>query len=123
MIFKGFSRVFSTANNEQYDTIGAFWDEMSARFGMENLQGLGFNWTSDTIEYAIGLKTGEAGNALVIPCAEYKEIALPDDGWTKKRGRAEMLSELYDEVYLDGPLKYEIEVFYKNGDCEILFCR
>ena len=29
MKFVGIRRVFSTKNEEQYETIGAFWDEMS----------------------------------------------------------------------------------------------
>ena len=37
MKFIGISRVFSTINNEQYKTIGAFWDELSEKYGMENL--------------------------------------------------------------------------------------
>ena len=56
MKFIGISRVFSTINNEQYKTIGTFWDELSEEYGMENLRGLGYNWTDDTIEYVIGLK-------------------------------------------------------------------
>ena len=55
MLFKGISRVFSTENEAQYQTIGAFWDEMSGIYGLENLRGLGYNWTKDTIEYVIGL--------------------------------------------------------------------
>ena len=54
MIFEGISRVFSTVNEQQYETIGAFWDELSAQYGLENLRGLGYNWTPDTIEYVIG---------------------------------------------------------------------
>ena len=59
MVFNGISKTFSTENNRQYETIGAFWDELSAIYGRENLRGLGYNWTSDTIEYVIGLRQGE----------------------------------------------------------------
>ena len=35
---------------------------------------LGYNWTTDTIEYVIGLKHGVIENA---NCS----VALPDSGW------------------------------------------
>ena len=49
MVFNGISKVFSTKDNRQYETIGAFWDELSKEYGRENLRGLGYNWTTDTI--------------------------------------------------------------------------
>ena len=58
MRFTGHKRTFSTLNEAQYAEIDAFWDAMAARFGRENLRGLGFGWTGTTIEYAIGLKRG-----------------------------------------------------------------
>lgn len=36
MEFKGISRTFSTIDEKQYETIGAFWDEMSGIYGREN---------------------------------------------------------------------------------------
>ena len=62
MKFSGISKVFSTVDREQYETIGAFWDELSEKYGMENLRGLGYNWTDNSIEYAIGLKDGAIDN-------------------------------------------------------------
>ena len=56
MFFKGYSKVFSTLDNKQYDLIGEFQDEMTEKYDIENLRGLGFNWTETTIEYVIGLK-------------------------------------------------------------------
>ncbi len=56
MVFTGISRVFFIKNNAQYETIGVFRDEMSDIYGMENLRGLGYNRTEDSIEYVIGLK-------------------------------------------------------------------
>lgn len=58
MKFVGIKRVFSTKNEGQYATIGAFWNEMSAKYGVDNLMGLGCNWTDNSIEYVIGLKNG-----------------------------------------------------------------
>ena len=116
MLFKGISRVFSTENEAQYQTIGAFWDEMSGIYGLENLRGLGYNWTKDTIEYVIGLKEGTIGGT---NC----EVVLPDDGWTTVRGRTDDLGRIYDRIYADGRLTYEIETFTEEGDCEIRYYR
>ena len=74
MLFVGTSRDFSLLNEDQYNTIGAFWDELAAIYGLENLAGLGYLWQNGMISYAIGLKDG------VIEGADL-EIDLPDDGW------------------------------------------
>ncbi len=116
MVFKGIGRTFSTENRQQYETIGAFWDELSAKYGLENLQGLGYGWTERTIEYVIGLKSGEIDGTDRI-------VELPDDGWTTVRGRTENLAEIYEEIYRDGNLTYEIETFTDEGECEILYTR
>ena len=116
MKFNGISKVFSTLNNEQYKTIGEFWDLLSDKYGIENLRGLGYNWTSDSIEYVIGLKDGIIDDA---NC----NIDLPGDGWTIAKGNTDELSSIYDEIYKDGPLKYEIEMFSNDGKCEIWYIR
>lgn len=116
MIFTGISRVFSTVNEEQYDTIGGFWDELSAKYGLENLRGLGYHWTEDTIEYVIGLKDGIIEDA---NC----EAVLPDSGWVTVTGKTADLEQIYRKIYEDGNLTYEIETFTEAGDCEILFTR
>lgn len=115
MKFIGIRRVFSTKNEEQYTTIGAFWDEMSDLYGRENLMGLGCNWTSSSIEYVMALKNG------IIPEANY-EINLPDE-WTVVSGKTENLSSIYDDIYKDGVLLYEIEEFDDEGNCLIRYCR
>lgn len=116
MIFIGITREFSTHNNDQYNTIGAFWDEMSALYGMENLRGLGHFWTGQTIHYAIGLKVG------TIPNSNFS-IELPDSGWTETVGQTDQLAEIYDEIYKDGALQYEIETFNEGGSCKISYYR
>lgn len=115
MKFIGIRRKFSTLNEEQYDTIGAFWNEMSKVYDIENLMGLGCNWTDDSIDYVMALKDG------MIADADY-ETDLPDE-WTEVRGRTEELSMIYDEIYKDGPLLYEIEEFDDKGNCRIKYCR
>ncbi len=114
--FYGVSREFSTKNEEQYQTIGAFWDEMSAKYGLEKLQGLGYSWTEDTITYAIGLKDDMLDDYDV-------EIWLPENGWKAVKGRTEDLGRIYDSIYRDGSLTYEIETFSSDGNCEICFYR
>jgi len=116
MTFTGIKRVFSTQNEEQYNTIGAFWDKLASQYGRENLQGLGYDWTESSIGYVIGLKKG------IIPGADCTE-QLPDEGWTVVQGKTEQLGSLYDEIYRDGRLTYEIESFRADGSCEIRYYR
>ena len=52
MVFTGIGRTFSTENEQQYETIGAFWDSLSAKYGLENLQGLGYGWTDRSVRVA-----------------------------------------------------------------------
>lgn len=115
MQFIGIRRVFSTVGDEQYTTIGAFWDEMSARYGRENLMGLGCSWTNTTIDYVMALKTG------ILPEAD-TTLELPDE-WLQVQGKTEDLSAIYDRIYQDGPLLYEIEEFDNAGNCQIRYCR
>lgn len=116
MLFVGISKEFSLINEDQYNTIGSFWDEMALLYGLENLQGLGFLWKDNKISYAIGLKVGKIKDFNLC-------IELPDKNWTKITGKTENLKEIYDEIYKSGPLKYEIETFFENGDCEIKYYR
>lgn len=116
MLFKGISKEFLLINNDQYNTIGKFWDEMSLLYGLENLQGLGYKWDDKTIYYAIGLKDGIINDYNLC-------IDLPEVGWKIKDGKTDQLKKIYDEIYKDGPLKYEIETFYENGRCQIKYYR
>ena len=116
MEFKGISRTFSTIDEKQYETIGAFWDEMAGVYGREKLRGLGYHWNETSIEYVIGLSEGDIEGSNI-------NVVLPDDGWSSVIGRTEDLAEIYDRIYKDGPLKYEIEMFDDNGNCKIMFYR
>ena len=115
MKFIGIKRTFSTENDAQYQTIGAFWDETSAAYGREKLMGLGFGWTGNSIEYAIALKNG------IIPDADF-EIDLPDS-WTTVEGKTKDLGLIYEKIYQGGALLYEIEEFDDEGICRIRYCR
>ena len=116
MIYTGISRLFSTKDDRQYETIGAFWDELAKEYGRENLRGLGYNWTTNTIEYVIGLKQGDIDNA---NCS----VVLPDSGWTSIKGKTAELDLIYQKIYAEGTLTYEIESFTDEGECEILYYR
>lgn len=116
MEFVGISRTFSTIGDKQYETIGAFWDELSEIYGRENLQGLGYNWTESSIEYVMGLKDGVIEGQNIT-------VTLPDTGWECVSGRVDQLSEIYTVIYQEGPLKYEIEMFDDKGNCEIAYWR
>lgn len=116
MIFKGISKAFSLRNEDQYNTIGAFWDELALRYGLENLQGLGYRWADGNIWYAIGLKDGE------IQDGDFT-MELPDSGWVTVDGETEKLKEIYNEIYQSGALQYEIETFSEDGKCKIRYYR
>lgn len=116
MKFIGISKVFSTIDNQQFETIGAFWDELSKKYGRSKLRGLGYNWTKDSIEYVIGLKEGEIEHA---NCS----VTLPDEGWLTVQGKTSNLGKLYEKIYLNGVLQYEIETFSDHDECEIKYYR
>ena len=50
-------------------------------------------------------------------------VDLPDEGWTTVKGSTDDLSKIYEEIYQEGPLKFEIEMFNDNGTCEIWYIR
>ena len=116
MIFKGISKVIDLTNEQQYDTIGQFWAELAALYGLENLRGLGYAWQGNALFYAIGLKDGEIDDYNVC-------ISLPDGGWETVTGQTSHLKTIYDEIYQNGRLQYEIEIFYEDGTCEINYYR
>ena len=116
MVFKGITKEFSLLNEDQYNTIGDFWDEMALIYGLENLQGLGYKWENGKISYAIGLKNGEIADCDL--CMD-----LPNDGWTVANGKTDNLKEIYNEIYKQGALTYEIETFDSDGTCQIKYFR
>lgn len=116
MLFNGISRVFNLSDDCQYEDIGQFWDEMAMLYGLENLRGLGYAWQDNTMFYAIGLKEGNIKGYNVC-------ILLPDEGWSTMKGQTDCLKTIYDEIYQDGCLQYEIEMFYEDGTCEIIYYR
>ena len=116
MRFTGIAKEFSLLNEDQYNTIGGFWNEMASLYDLENLQGLGYKWANNKIFYAIGLKIGDIKDYNLC-------IELPDTDWIIVNGETKKLKEIYDEIYKFGSLKYEIETFYENGKCQIKYYR
>lgn len=116
MIFVGIGKDFCLTNEQQYDTIGQFWDELALQYGLENLQGLGYRWKDNKISYAIGLKNGCIDGCNL-------RIELPGQGWATVKGKTDQLKQMYDEIYKEGILQYEIETFDENGNCEIKYYR
>jgi ribosomal protein S17 len=58
-----------------------------------------------------------------LPENRHKQIKLPDDGWVIVNGKTDNLKEIYDKIYLDGPLTYELETFTNDGNCTIKYYR
>lgn len=50
------------------------------------------------------------------------EIDLPDE-WNSVYGRIEELADIYNDIYKDGALFYEIEEFDDEGNCQINYYR
>ena len=99
MKFIGIRRVFSTQNEVQYTTIGAFWDEMSKIYGIEKLMGLGCNWTDNSIEYVMALKQG------IIENANYADIAIGN--YNTKYNKKSFLASLHSFWF-----KYNIPIMF-----------
>ena len=127
MVFRGVSLKFSTKDEVQYEAIGQFWDYLSTLYPRESLRGLGFNWTANQIEYVIGRRDNAPVKPEEIrkryPGAVVKEILLPEKGWQVCNGSTDRLSELYEEIYKEGALTYEIETFCEDGSCQVAVCR
>jgi len=124
-----FSLVFDCAHGEQYESIGNFWDFMRKTFTTCKLEGLGFNWKDDTLEYVIGsskdlqietvLKEKIFYVTKQYPKALIKSIDIPNNNWKKYSDRTERLGKLYADIYKDGVLDYEIETFFDDGTCSV----
>ena len=116
MLFIGVFKEFSLKEEEQYNIIGLFWDEMSMLHGLEKLQGLGYKWEDEKIFYAIGLKNGLIDNS------NFK-LELPDNGWIVVKGKTDDFKKFYDRIYIEGPIKYEIQILTEEGNCQIKYYR
>jgi predicted transcriptional regulator YdeE len=128
MTFKGIQIRFDCAGNQQYEAIGGFWDCMTGLYPGCALKGVGYNWSNDCLDYAIGgfgdeTHYDETALRERFPNAKYMEIQLPDSGWQVFHCELDRLSDLYNEIYKDGALLYEIEEIQPNGHCVISIIR
>lgn len=128
MTVTGFMIKFSCGNGEQYERIGAFWKAMSDCYPLETLDGIGYGWENDTLNYMIGRIDSELPNDITplkefFPQAQYAKIQLPDEGWISYRGKTDALDQLYAKVYQEGPLDFEIENFHEDGTCMVRIFR
>ena len=128
MIFKGIKIRFDCTNNQQYKTIGEFWKYMIGMYPNDTLKGVGCNWYDDCLDYIIGdfAITHNYDMRIITdyyPNAEYVEINLPDEGWQIYHCELDELSNLYEEIYKDGALEYEIEEIKSDGNCVISIIR
>ncbi len=57
------------------------------------------------------------------PSAVLKNIELPDTGWKTYEGKTSELSRMYDDIYSEGALTYEIERFFDDGKCIVMITR
>ncbi len=116
----GVMKTFDCADGEQYEAIGRFWSEMSSLYGQEQLCGVGCNWRNNRLDYIIGFMnndTAELSDAVGQCGGSIARLELPTSGWRHYSGKTEKLSELYDAIYADGVLDYEIERFTPDGEC------
>jgi predicted transcriptional regulator YdeE len=128
MKFNGIQVRFNCENNEQYENIGLFWEYMTHEFKQFKLQGVGYNWYNNSFDYIIGNCNKNIDFSIAkinkrFPSAKQIEINLPDEGWQIYYCKLEELGKIYDEIYKDGPLDYEIEEFDSNGNCKISILR
>lgn len=117
MIFHGVGKRFDTRGGAQYDAIGCFWDAMAKQYGRENLCGLGWDWNEESLAYAIG--SIEPGIEVEMEGMTEFTVELPSDGQQTWHGQTEQLDMLYEQIYADGALEYEIERFYEDRRCSV----
>jgi len=120
MKFTGYGRSFSTVNNQQFDEIGKFWDEMSEIYGRNNLIGLCCHFTKISLMYYIGLKD----NSKMQNHTNYDFIScsLPDDNWNSYFGYTDIIDSLYKNLICKdnvNPIVYELEELFDDGTCVI----
>ncbi|MBP3704146.1 MAG: hypothetical protein J6I98_01310 [Clostridia bacterium] len=128
MTVRGVQLRVSCKNGEQYDVLGAFWDEVRKYHPKMLLVGIGHSWENDTFCYLIGKEGGLPEKTVEKVCERFPEadsvrLKVPDGHWDVYRGRLEWLDEMYEEIYKDGPLIYEMERIHENGAITIFIRR
>ncbi|NLL00220.1 MAG: hypothetical protein GX271_06105 [Clostridiales bacterium] len=119
---------FDCTDNQQFSAIGEFWNFMSFIYPKEELKGLGLNWANNSFDYVIGDFEKKFDYSLDIirksyPNSKKVVIELPDHGWKVYSGKIEDIAKIYETIYKDGILDYEIEEFDDVGNCKISILR
>ncbi|HHU71637.1 MAG TPA: hypothetical protein GXZ21_06325 [Clostridiales bacterium] len=128
MQINGIKVRFDCTDNKQFDAIGEFWSFMSCLYPKEELKGLGFNWADNSFDYVIGDFEGKFDYSFDIirqtySAAENVVIELPNHGWKVYLGKIEDIAKIYETIYKEGVLDFEIEEFDEMGNCKISILR
>ncbi|WP_070000980.1 hypothetical protein [Cellulosilyticum sp. I15G10I2] len=128
MRFNGILIRFDCTNNQQFDAIGEFWNFMTQLYSKAELKGLGFNWANNSFDYVIGEFEGKYDYSFDIisqtyPGSKNVVVELPDHGWRTYTGKLEDIANIYEAIYREGALDYEIEEFDLKGNCKISILR
>ncbi|MCL1927776.1 MAG: hypothetical protein FWG07_03150 [Treponema sp.] len=128
MKFTGVLRKFDCSNNKQFNDIGEFWDFMSKIIDKNKLKGLGFNWENNYFDYIIGDLKEEIDFSMDLilntyPDSKIVTVDLPDNGWKIYKGKIKEIKNIYEKIYRDGPLDYEIEEIDAKGNFKVSIIR
>ena len=128
MKFTGVLRRFDCSNNKQFNDIGEFLDLMSKIIDKNEIKGLGFNWQNNHLDYIIGDLKEEFNYSIDIilktyPTSKIVTVDLPDNGWKIYQGKLKDIKNIYEKIYRDGPLDYEIEEIDTKGNFKVSILR
>ena len=128
MKFTGVLRNFDCSNNKQFTDIGEFWDFMSKIVNKNELKGLGFNWKNNHLDYIIGDLKDKCDYPMDLilntyPNSKIVTVDLPNNGWEIHEGKIKDIKSIYEKIYEDGQLDYEIEEIDTKGNFKVSILR
>jgi len=126
LTFIGIGKKFSIIGEDQYNTIGRFWDLMSDFTNKDDLIGFGCNWTKTDMEYYIGfIHDIDYRNILnnlnfKMKNLKIKKFNLDTKDWILYKGKTKNINKMYDFIWTDKVVTSELEFFTNNGNCYLL---
>lgn len=126
LTFIGIGKKFSIIGEDQYNTIGRFWDLMSDFTNKDDLIGFGCNWTKTDMEYYIGfIHDIDYRNILnnlnfKMKNLKIKKFKLDTKDWILYKGKTKNINKMYDFIWTDKVVTSELEFFTNNGNCYLL---